>query len=341
MIVGPGSGTSKGVQLDGVTTGNGCVNCQFKNSLIANFYLGLDAKAVYESNFDSVQFFGNRTGASLSGASNNNVMVNCQWQKSTIDGLLYDGSAGLAIYGGLFQAFAGNGLHITDALSGGTTQVVVDSVWFESQTATTNAIKIDAGSAYALRNCRFSGTGSGDSDMIRMTAGSGLTITGCRGFNGAKLIITAGVTNVICLDAALDVTGSEAYVVYPTYTPKSPAAQSGTFTPTLNAFLGSVGTGTITASGSYKIAGDLCTVWIQVAITGDATFGVNAGNSYFSGLPFAPTSFATAGVYISNAVNQHAPGTILQSGGNLFPTGLVAGNYTAGTVFQITFPIKV
>jgi hypothetical protein len=127
-IIGPGSGTSVGVNVSGdnnVAWNNGFLS----NVLVANFYEGVYLEDFISNSIYDLDIRGCTTGITFGVISNN---INMSWTtiQACATAVVFVGGSQINFYGGLIQS---NTLGISFA--GLTTVVKFDGLWFENNTA--------------------------------------------------------------------------------------------------------------------------------------------------------------------------------------------------------------
>lgn len=207
MILGPGSGTSVGLQF-GYANNEGVVQGIVRNVLIANFATCFRGKSVFESQL-GVRCRGNSTGISLSNDSNNNEFFGWEVQYSTVDAILLDGSRGNTFYGGLVQNASAGSKGVRTATTAYNTKFY--GTWFENSALAGTDLVIDAASGNSFGI--YGGVVSGG--RIKLSAPDArldsVYIVGNTGIE-----TTAGATGFIALNSRINGSGS--------YTAASPSA---------------------------------------------------------------------------------------------------------------------
>lgn len=188
-VIGPGTGTSIGLQIGVNGSGTGVAQAHIEDVLVANFAVGADLDLCYDGTFSGLRFRGCSTGITLTQA-NQNDFYNLEVQYSSVHSV--DGTVNAAVncfYGGLLQnisgtsgmTFAGEANHVTgfyvEAASPPTDIFVLDgtncSLTF-SRMSTTPGVRIKAPDCVVM-GCR----GAGSTELV---------VDGASGGHGAVLI---------------------------------------------------------------------------------------------------------------------------------------------------------
>jgi hypothetical protein len=109
MILGPGGGTSIGLQL-GHANNEGAVQAQWSNVLVANFAQAYRWQTIFECEMRSIRARGCKTGMSFADEANNNDFYTWEVQFSDVDAILFDNSKGNTFHGGLLQNCINKGI---------------------------------------------------------------------------------------------------------------------------------------------------------------------------------------------------------------------------------------
>jgi hypothetical protein len=182
MLLGPGSGTSIGVDMGSATVAVN--NATFRDVLVANFATGYRFRFCVSCEFSHIVTRGCSTGISLSAVTNQNTFMQTEVQSSTVNAILATSGQAVknAFYGGVIQNCTGTGINA----AGDATDI--DGFYFENP-GITNAVVL-AGTECALREAYMSTT----SDAISVT-GNGCRVMGIRSGAGST-ISNSGVQNL-------------------------------------------------------------------------------------------------------------------------------------------------
>jgi hypothetical protein len=155
MFLGPGSGTSNGIELGTAAIPQSGMSWQ--NLLIANFGgAGLRGLFTISNAFSGLVIRGCKTGISLSDSSNDNQFFRTEIQFSDTDAILIaSNTTGNRFYGGLIQNCLVDGLDFSG------THHSVDGFWFES-VGITKAAKLGGTGYHRMTNCTMN---SADEDI--------------------------------------------------------------------------------------------------------------------------------------------------------------------------------
>jgi|694.fasta_scaffold95673_3 hypothetical protein len=140
MILGPGTGTSIGLQI-GNASNEGAVGAIVTNVIVANFKTGYVAQDIFESAHTRLIVRGCDTGIVCENDSNNNEFYTCEVQFSTVDAILLDESRGNSFFGGLIQNCINKGIRTLNSAYGNKFY----NIWMENSGAITDAIDFASG----------------------------------------------------------------------------------------------------------------------------------------------------------------------------------------------------
>jgi Pectate lyase superfamily protein len=193
MLVGPGTGTSNGIEAGSVSYSAGGMFWQ--NILVANFGgAGYRMRFTVSNVFTGLQSRGCKTGFSLSDTANDNQFFRTEVQFSDTDAVLTgSATAENSWYGGLIQNCTTDGFDLAG------TAHHVDGFYFEN-TGITKAAKLGGTGVHTLTNCYMS-TADEDVDINAANCVVGPLRHGAGGY-----VVTLGTASDITLNNVLGAT---------------------------------------------------------------------------------------------------------------------------------------
>lgn len=232
MLIGPGSGTSTGVQ---VMSGGSDYSLQsvWCNVEVANFSVGVALNFCEEWSVYSLSLRGNVNGLVLDKGTNQNAFYNTTLEFNSGIGIKFIDADLNCFYGGLLQEITGTaGVWTSDAST--SQQAIFDGWYIEAVTATW-AFDFQYGHHHALTNSHFSSTGGAnrcDGSNCRFqninVSVAGPTMLNEWGVNNVyenvALAITLSATSSGCTVSGRGIVGTPAYA---TADRPSPASRAG------------------------------------------------------------------------------------------------------------------
>lgn len=259
ILIGPGTGSSIGIQLGGTIVGNSVVHPVWSNIKVGNFSIGVQTSYVDEGSFRDLTINGCGTPLNMSTSTNQNAFYNLDMQRNSgpavIDATCYMNTFYSPIgQSNLGSAFLANGI-----------KTVWVNPYFENNVG--YGIDIAAGTGGVIIAPHLSGT----NDSIRIQ--SGVTGTSVVGFKTTGGTITNAGTGTYLqgtFTGFLTDTGTGTVVVDSAYSGSAFGPWSG-FTPTLGGTGWAIGNGTIV--GSYTTIGKTVHMNVTVTFGSTSTFG--------------------------------------------------------------------
>lgn len=189
MVLGPGSGTSIGVQF-GHDSSAGAVEAVSERVLSANFATGWKLEFTQESEFRTCISRGCSTGFTLADESNNNTFTNYEIQFSTVDAILFTNSKGNDFYGGLLQNCINKGIRTATNSYGNRFY----GPWLENAGAITDVVDFASGVNCAI----FGGLVSKGNVKV---GDAGCSIINLYSVALATLELTAGAASAVIINS--------------------------------------------------------------------------------------------------------------------------------------------
>ncbi len=199
LLIGPGSGTSTGIQMGGTTGASGSL---VKSVMICNFSIGMDIHTCLDSGFYNLATRGCETGLLLVG-SNQNEFYNLEIQYSTVYGVDGRGSGAAlnSFYGGLIQNCSGTAGMIFESEANH-----VYGFYCENSSPPTDIFVLNATDC-SLQDSRI---GSGSNGITIGTNARSCLLKSCRGAGTTPIALTGNAqgTTLINMDRGFVVTDS-------------------------------------------------------------------------------------------------------------------------------------
>lgn len=197
MLVGPGSGTSTGVEL--LRSVGNCV----RNVLATNFARGFALDQCQDGLYEKIAAKGCKTGVNLAGTitSGQNVFVNPEIQSFDTYGMHVSVASMIAVYGGLVQDGRGGYGIYCDATT--SSKNIFDGIWFENANVAgahpTAAVALFS-ARNTVRNCYFADpydtilVSGADADRNKISNNNFGSIA-------TSITVAAGATNTLIIDS--------------------------------------------------------------------------------------------------------------------------------------------
>ncbi len=184
-LIGPGSGTSKGVEIG--TAALAVAPCTLRDVMIANFATGLEIENVFELDALNAKVRGCTTGLSIPSLSSDLHFYRSEFQ-TCVDGILLTACSNVFFDGCLLQNNTNMGLKIAPSVAGAIDNIVFKDGWSENNPTGGGFLELDttagSGRLLTVQNTKigsdvitFTGTGTFTNLIFESNQGLGITLT--------------------------------------------------------------------------------------------------------------------------------------------------------------------
>lgn len=259
ILIGPGSGSSVGIQLGGSIASNSVIRPVWRNIKVGNFSTGVVTTFVNEGSFYDLTINGCGTPLNLSTSTNQNAFYNLDMEINSSPALIASSCYVNAFYSCIGQSNTGS------VFVGSGVKTVWVNPYFENNGG--YGIDLAAGTGSVIIDPHLSGA----NDSIRVQSGvTGTSIIGFKSTGGTVTNAGTGTYLQGTFTGYLTDTGTGTVVIDSAYSGSAFGTWSG-YTPTLGGTGWAIGNGTIV--GSATTIGKTVHLNVTVTFGSTSTFG--------------------------------------------------------------------